>query len=176
MILAVNSTKQNNHLKSQGITTDISSLINYNAHPFRPAINGYAPSPFSTAIINNSTLIPKNIQDVIKNSEKLQNLDTHEESQQQSRTILLSQAHIGTSMDKYDPFNVFKPQDIGEVNLLAISNVRFAPPKWIDLNRNKQRQPILKRSQRNIAQNKIKYLYVHRNSYKMTKNAQNVIY
>ncbi|KAI4461660.1 fuseless isoform a [Holotrichia oblita] len=144
--------------------------------PTRYRVVGHVPSPFSTAIIDNSTMIPKNIQDVINNSEKSQILDTSEESQQQSRNVLSSQVYIRAKTEKYDPFYAFKPQDIAEVNLLAVSNVRFAPPQWIDLNRENQRRRLLKRSQRNIAQDKIKYNYFHRNSYKMATTLQHKIY
>lgn len=160
--------------------TDISSLINYNAHPFQNDIQGNVPSAFAVSKVESSTTVPKNIQDVIKISANHKELATMEEHLSQQSYNLLSIPVVDKNIAafnnerQHDPFHSFKPQDISEVNLLAVSNVRFAPPAWIDLKDDKQRKRILKRSQRNLGAWK-RYRYFYPRAYKLKPNVRRVV-
>lgn len=89
--------------------------------PFGMKYNGPIPVQFTTTPKTTFNLprhrsFPKNIQDVIN-----------------SNNFHQSSNFIKTEAPVHDPFHLFKPQDPGEVNLLATGQLRFAPPIWKNL-------------------------------------------
>ncbi|GJQ80421.1 hypothetical protein Trydic_g12279 [Trypoxylus dichotomus] len=167
LMLALSPTKENVIQIPQAKRADISSIINYNAHPFQNILKGHIPSAFSTASEETVTFVPRNIQDVIRNSKRQQQVVTAEENliQQSQNTLPFPVNTYG----QHDPFYIFKPQDISEVNLLATSNVRFAPPLWVDLNGEKEKKRILKHFQRNPL-NGVTSHRIHLNTYTERSN------
>ncbi|XP_044271734.1 uncharacterized protein LOC123015812 [Tribolium madens] len=118
--------------------------------PFGVTFRGQPPSEFTSTTEKITTLnypqlnfrhrhYPNNIQEVIGYGGRFhpptyQVKYSNYYTQSQSQNVPKNQRSTRNfSLDENDPFYLYKPQDPGDVNLLATSSLRFAPPIWSNL-------------------------------------------
>ncbi|XP_063922053.1 uncharacterized protein LOC135136614 isoform X2 [Zophobas morio] len=121
------------------------------AKPFKTTYRGPTPSEFSSTTEKITTLnypqvssfrhryYPNNIQDVIGYATRYhQPVRSYKHSSSQ---YLPQNKPSAKNFTDSDPFYLYKPQDPGEINLLATASFRFAPPIWSNLKPNRVHGP-----------------------------------
>lgn len=112
--------------------------------PFGVTYRGQPPSQFTSTTEKITTLnypqpnnyrhryYPNNIQDLIGYGTRLPPRIRYRQSQSQNIPQNKRSARNFT-LDENDPFFLYKPQEPGDINLLATTSLRFAPPIWTNL-------------------------------------------
>jgi hypothetical protein len=146
-------------ISSETVKREIFRPQNPSPKPFGVTYHGQPPSEFTSTTEKITTLnypqvhsfrhryYPHNIQDVIgygnrfnRPQEVAQDFTVkYHRNYKQSPSQYVPQNKRSTknlTFNENDPFYLYKPQDPGDINLLATGNFRFAPPVWSNLKRN----------------------------------------
>ncbi|KAK4875735.1 hypothetical protein RN001_012157 [Aquatica leii] len=128
----LNASKSEKLINKHQFTVQKQIIEALPARPFINELRGEHPSGFSSSSLatTNPTYTqnhenPNNIHDVTeylnKNAHKEKEL-TYQQQQEQYNTATIKNKYLSQ-----DPFFAFKPQDPGDINLLAPNSFRFAP-------------------------------------------------
>lgn len=114
-------------------------------NPFLTELRHPPPTHFTSATpafpqisLQRNPIFPRSIQDILKyiaanRVKESPRVNREFFKSTQLRPYFMKGFKILQSRDE-DPFFRFKPQDPGDVNLLATASLRFAPPVWRNLN------------------------------------------
>lgn len=125
---------------------------NKSPHPFLPMIIGQPPQQFTTQKptttnypqlnLYRNRYYPKNIQDIIGYMTK-----SPKRKRQREKQSVGASNQENYTFSTPDPFSSYKPQDPGDINLLATASFRFAPPIWGTTTRNRHNKQYFHQAQ-----------------------------
>lgn len=146
-LLNSNGTIQQSELISNDILRNQLNSLEVPPRPFGNVLKGLHPTSFVTTPKSDvfpqlnsyrSPGYPRNIQEIIgylsKNQLHTEDSEIEDSSNRYPKYYKTENSNKPHSIFHQtitqDPFNVHKPQDPSDINLLATGNVRFAPPVW----------------------------------------------